>query len=121
MKPELDDSKWHTLSTWNYYERQGFDRYDGAFWYRVRFKAPAFPAGKKVFLRIGALDDEGRIFINGKLVHQRWHLNPDDWQSSFEVEVTEAIQPVKENVIAVHGNDEYGVGGIWKPCALYTR
>ena len=121
MKPELDDTKWHALSTWNYYERQGFDRYDGAFWYRVRFKAPASPQGKKVFLRIGALDDEGRIFVNGKLVHQRWHLNPDDWQSSFEVEVTGAIQPGKENVIAVHGNDEYGVGGIWKPCALYTR
>lgn len=121
MKPDFDDSKWHTLSTWNYYERQGFDQYDGAFWYRVRFKAPTFPEGKKVFLRIGALDDEGKIYLNGKLAHQRWHLNPDDWQSSFEVEVTDFLRPGKENVIAVYGNDEYGVGGIWKPCALYTR
>jgi len=121
MQSGFDDSKWHTLSTWNFYEHQGFNQYDGAFWYRVRFDAPAFPEGRKIFLRIGALDDEGQIYVNGRLVHQRWHLNPNDWLSSFEVDVSEVVRPGEENVIAVYGNDEYGVGGIWKPCALYTR
>jgi len=121
MRPGFDDSGWHELSTWNFYERQGFGRFDGGFWYRMRFKCSGFPAGKRIFLRIGALDDEGKIYLNGKLAHQRYHLDPDDWQSSFEIEVTDLILRNAENVIAVYGNDEYGVGGLWKPCGLYTR
>ena len=119
--PDLDDSGWHSLSTWNFYERQGFDRYDGAFCYRVKFKAPTFANGARIFLRIGALDDEGDVYVNGQLVHRRLHLSPDDWQSSFEADVTNAIRPGRDNVVAVCGNDEYGVGGIWKPCGLYAR
>lgn len=120
-QPGFDDTAWPELSTWNWYERQGFDRYDGAFCYRVRFKAPVFPADKKVFLRIGALDDEGDVYVNGKLVHTRWHLNPDDWMTSFEIDVTDVIVPGAENVVAVVGNDENGMGGIWKPSGLYSR
>ena len=48
--------------------------------------APDFPKGRKVMLRIGAVDDEGAVYVNGKLVHTRWHLNPDDWQSSCEID-----------------------------------
>ena len=120
-KPEFDDAAWAGISTWNFYERQGFDWYDGAFCYRVRFKAPDFPKGKPVCLRIGAIDDEGAVYVNGVLVHTRWHLNPLDWMTSFEIDVTAQLRPGAENVVAVVGNDEYGVGGIWKPCALYTR
>lgn len=121
MNPDFDDSTWHQLSTYNFYERQGFPGYNGAFWCRVQFQAPAFPKGKKVFLRIGALDDEGSIYVNGKLVHQRRHIHPADWESSFEMDVTDIIKPDDINVIFVAGNDQAGVGGIWKPCALYTK
>ena len=121
MKPDFDDSMWNALSTYNFYERQGFLSYDGAYWYRVQFKAPVFPKRKRVFLRIGALDDEGKTYINGKLIHQRWHLNPSNWKSSFEMDVTDVIRPGDTNVIVVAGNDQAGVGGIWKPCALYTK
>ena len=120
-EPELDDSGWHSLAVTDYYERQGFGNYNGCFWYRVRFEAPKALAGKKVFLRIGSLDDEGTIFVNGQTVLVRYHLEPDHWQSSFELEITEAIKPGETNVIAVMGNDEYGVGGVWNPCVLYTR
>lgn len=118
-RPEFDDARWVNLSTYNFYEQQGYP-YDGRFWYRVRFKAPEFPAGKKVALVIGSLDDDGDVYLNGRLVHRRLHLEPNDWQTSFEIDVTEALRPGEENVIAVHGNDESGAGGIWKPCALYT-
>lgn len=120
-RPDFNDAAWAQLSTWNFYERQGYDWYDGAFCYRVRFTAPDFPKGKPVYLRIGAIDDEGAVYLNGVLVHTRWHLNPLDWMSSFEIDVTAHLKPNAENVIAVLGNDEYGMGGIWKPCALYTR
>lgn len=119
--PGFDDSDWTPLSVFNFYERQGFDSYDGGYCYRVNFKAPAFPTGKKVFLRIGSLDDEGDVYMNGKLVYRRFHLKAQDWKRSFEIEVTNAIKPGKENNVTIVGNDEYGMGGLWNPCALYTR
>lgn len=120
MKPDFDDRGWVELSTYNFFERQGFPC-DGRFWYRVAFQAPAFPAGKRVFLRIGALDDDGVIYLNGKQVHRRWHLKPNDWQRSFEIDVTNAIQSGKTNHIAIRGNDQAGAGGLWRPCGLYTK
>jgi len=120
MKPGFDDSGWQDLSTYGMYEPQGYP-YDGEFWYRVVFDAPEFPKGKRIILRIGALDDEGWIFLNGKQVHRRYHCEPNDWQSSFEVDVTDAIKPGAANQISIHGDDAYGAGGVWKPCGLYTK
>ena len=121
QKVELDDGQtWQPISTWNFFESQGYQEIGGRFWYRLRVKAPVFPAGKRIFLRIGSLDDGGDIYINGKLAYSRKHVNPDDWQSSFAFEVTAFIVQGKENVIAVRGYDSFGAGGIWRPCALYT-
>ena len=117
----FDDTQWPCISTWNFYERQGFDRYDGAFCYRLTFRAPPFPEAASVLLRIGALDDEGEVYVNGQLVHRRLHLSPDDWQSSFAVDITKQLKRDELNTIAVYGNDEYGVGGVWKPCGLYAE
>lgn len=119
--PEFDDTGWRELSVYNFYERQGFDLYDGSFCYRTRFTAPAYPAGRKVFLRIGSLDDEGKIYLNGQLLHERWHLVARDWKRSFEIDVTAAVRRGQQNTIAIIGNDEYGVGGLWNPCALYMK
>ena len=120
MRPELDDSSWHDLSTYAMFEPQGCP-YDGEFWYRVRFDAPDFPKGKRIILRLGALDDEGTIYLNGKPVFRRYHCAPNDWQSSFEIDVTAAVKPGEPNQITIHGDDAYGAGGLWKPCGLYIR
>lgn len=121
-KPDYDDSKgWQPLSTWDCYENQGYAEVDGRFWYRVAFPAPPFPAGKKIIMRIGSLDDDGDIYINGERAYVRKHIHPDDWQSSFAFEVTALIKPGQTNVIAVRGYDAMGAGGIWRPCALYTE
>jgi hypothetical protein len=117
---DLDDTGWRDLSVYDFYERQGYDRYDGAYCYRVRFTAPVFPQGKRIMLRIGSLDDEGAIYVNGKLAHRRWHLVDQDWKRSFAVDVTDFIRPGAANVICIVGNDEYGVGGLWNPSALYS-
>lgn len=121
MAPEFDDRDWNKLSTWNFFERQGYDFYDGEFWYRLRFDAPEFPEGRRIILRIGALDDGGDIYVNGAQVHRRLHLHPLAWQESFAVDVTDAIRPGEKNTIAIHGHDEFGMGGLWKPTALYTQ
>lgn len=115
-----DKKGWNPISTWNFFERQGYKNVDGRFWYRLKFKAPQFPAGKKIFLRIGSLDDAGDIYINGKLAYSRKFGGNDDWQSSFVFDATKFIIPGKENLIAVRGFDSFGAGGLWRPCALYT-
>lgn len=120
-KVAYDDRAWNGISTWNTFERQGYKGVDGRFWYRTKFQAPDFPKGKTIMLRFGSLDDDGDIYINGKLAHSRHLMMPDDWQTSFAFDVTDLIQPGKENVIAVRGYDGFGAGGVWRPVALYTE
>jgi hypothetical protein len=117
----FDDSKgWQSLSTWNVFEAQGYVDIGGRFWHRLKFKAATFPAGKRIFLRIGSLDDAGDIYLNGQLACSREMKTPDDWKSSFVFEVTPLLKPGDDNVIAIRGYDSCGAGGLWRPCALYT-
>ena len=119
-KSDYKDEDWRTISTWNSFEPQGNRLVDGQFWYRLEFKAPHFPAGKRVFLRIGSLDDEGDIYINGTLAYSRRYVKVDDWKTSFAFDVTDFIKQGEDNVIAIRGNDAAGGGGLWRPVALYT-
>lgn len=118
--PEYDDSQkgWNDVSTWAGIESQGYKRVEGHFCYRLKFKAPKFPAGKKVFLRIGSLDDSGDVYLNGVKVGSQ--PQPRDWDKSFEMDVTKEIKPGAENVLAVYGYDAGGGMGVWRPSALYT-
>lgn len=120
MNPAYDDSRWTTLG-YGFFDEQGFARFEGTFWYRVAFDAPALPAGRRLMLRIGALDDEGAVFVNGRLVHERVHIDGLDWKRSFELDVTGFIKPAQSNVLAIRGRNDYGKGGLWKPCALYLK
>jgi len=120
-KTGFNDQGWRTISTWNGFESQGNKDVDGQFWYRLKFTAPSFPDGKKVFLRIGSLDDDGDIYINGVLAHSRRFVKVDDWKTSFVFDATDFIKSGEDNVIAIRGNDAAGGGGLWRPTALYTN
>ncbi len=121
FKAEYDDSKdWQPLSSWACPSSQGYNsQIGGAYWYRVRFRAPAFPVGKKVFLRIGSLDDTGDVYLNG--VHVGSQPEPRDWDRSFALDVTDAVKRGEDNVLAVRGYDSGGGEGVWRPSALYTE
>ncbi len=120
MQPGFDDARWTSLG-YGFFDDQGFQRYEGTFWYRTAFDAPALPKAERVFMRIGALDDDGRIYVNGRLAHVRVHLHGSDWMRSFEFDVTDFIKPGERNVVAICGRNDYGKGGLWKPVAIYTR
>lgn len=116
----LDDSRgWQFISTWNCFEPQGYAFLNGSFWYRCRFKAPPMPEGKKIILRIGSIDDCGDIYFNGVKVASRRPIS--DWDKSIAADVTKLWRPEGENVIAVHGHDSYGAGGIWRPSVIYAE
>lgn len=116
----FDDSKWPQLM-YGFFDEQGFQRVEGTYWYRNTFQPPAVPAGKRLIMRIGGLDDEGKIFINGKLAHHREGIDGDDWKQSFEFDITEFVKPGAKNTIAIEGRNDYGKGGLHKPVAVYVR
>lgn len=121
---DLPVDGWQQISIWNFIESQGYGHsrlIDGDFWYRLRFKAPAFSVGKRVYLRFGALDDEGTVYINGKLIADQRTVDGHTWKNPFEIDVTNHLRIGAENQITVHGYDAEGGGGIWRPVVLYTR
>ena len=120
MQPTFDDSKWISLGN-NFFDDQGFQRYEGTFWYRTAFDVPAVPSGKRVIMRFGALDDDGKIYLNGELAHERFHVMGNDWMRSFEFDATEFIKSGQKNSVAICGRNDYGKGGLWKPAAIYFR
>ena len=121
FKTDHDDSQgWQPLSSWNFVCSQGYGRQIGGyFWYRVKFNAPAFPADKKVILRIGSLDDTGDVYLNGIKVGSQ--PEPRNWDRSFAMEITEQIKPGSVNDLAIHGYDSGGGEGVWRPSAIYTE
>ena len=120
-KVDYDDSKgWQPLSSWNFPASQGYgSQIGGYFWHRVRFTAPKFPAGRKVLLRIGSLDDTGDVYLNGVKVGTQ--PEPRNWDKSFAMDITAAVKPGEANVLAVHGYDSGGAEGVWRPSAIYTE
>ena len=120
LKGDVSDVKgWQKLSTWNWAESQGLKLIDGYFVYRLKFKAPEFPKNKKVYLRIGSLDDAGDVYLNGVKVGSQ--PSPFNWDKSFEMDVTKALKQGAENTLVVVGYDGGGGLGIWRPSAIYTK
>jgi hypothetical protein len=113
----FDDRTWHDMSVYNFIQNYaGLSTWS---WYRTGFTAPAFAAGKRVLMRIGALDEEGLVFVNGKQVHQRRHLDPMDWTRSFAFDVTDALRPGQANTIAILLENREGAAGLWRGVGLY--
>ncbi len=118
FEPDFDDSKnFQPMSIFDVIENQGYPLIDGHFCYRVKFNAPRFPAGKKIFLRFGGIDDRGKIYVNGILAGE---TKISDWDKACEFDVTQMIRPGQGNQITVLGHDSYGGAGIWRGALLYT-
>jgi len=87
--------------------------YDGVAWYRTRFTPPDLPAGRRIKLLFGAVDEACKVWLNGKPVGEHPYVNPDDWKVPFEFDVTDFL--VKgTNHVTVRVVDNAGMGGIWK-------
>ena len=73
--------------------------YAVSWWYRKQFEAPASYKGKTVWLKFDGINYRANIFLNGKQI-----ANSDDvagaWRT-YEFNVTDAIKPGAENVLAV--------------------
>ncbi|MGD0651919.1 MAG: DUF4982 domain-containing protein, partial [Verrucomicrobiia bacterium] len=107
-KPDLDDSKWATVSTpHTYNDIDSFDElitrggevslYMGLACYRKHFKLPAGAEGCKVFIEFEGMRQAARFFVNGKAVGKY-----ENGVTPCGIDVTDAVFfGDKENVLTV--------------------
>ena len=72
QRTDFDDKTWKktdvAIDTW---AALGLLDYYGSVWYRSRVDIPQIPAGKKVYLWVGATDGKCKVFVNGRHVPYR--------------------------------------------------
>ena len=129
--PEFDDADWRltdvAIDTWS---TIGHHSTMGAMWYRTAYQSPKLPAGKKLYLWIGATDGSAKLFVNGR------HIPYTDTKGvSKEVfsgyctpasfDITEALRPGAANHIAILCErtfiNELGTGGLLAPVVIYQE
>ncbi|MHC4744808.1 MAG: sugar-binding domain-containing protein, partial [Planctomycetota bacterium] len=118
-KPNFNDRDWPKIKIREFWENQGYSPYDGAVWYRLKYKVPSLPEGKKVFLAFGAVSDEASVYINGKLRYASLY-GENTRHKRFFVDVTDLVKSGQECVIAVRVWNVNWCGGIWKNVKLIT-
>jgi|GEM_PF-719931 len=123
--PDVDDDQWIKIKTYSSsFSEQGF-QFVGktALWFRTEFEGPAVNTttdGKGVGLFVGAVEDEVRVFVNGKYIGKgRGFVRP------FTFDLTEHIKPGETNLLALQVIrnsylNENGRGGIIYPCFVFT-
>ncbi len=113
----FDAADWAPIRVPGTFESQipALANYDGVFWYRLRFNVPRGISHEGLKLDLGAIDDESRVWLNGRFLGEITKAtNPDDYWRFPRVY---PLQPgmLNEggvNVLAVRVRDTYQSGGI---------
>src|SRR6202047_2378254 len=73
--------------------------YAVAWWYRKQFAAPAILSGRTVWLNFRGINYRANVWLNGKQIASSNDI-AGAWRT-YELNVTEALKPGRENVLAV--------------------
>lgn len=97
----FDDSRWEVVSLphgleYLPTEASGCINYQGEAWYRKHFTPNEQLKGRKLFLHFEAIMGKSKVYVNGKLLAEHY-----GGYLPVVLDVTEAIQWNKENLIAV--------------------
>lgn len=131
QQPGFNDNAWKqtdvAVDTWY---ALGLAGYYGPTWYRTKVKVPDLPAGKKVYLWVGATDGACKVFINGRLAQ---YVTADGTKTDeangfcepFSFDITGTVQANAENQVAIMATrnflNELGTGGLLGPVTLYCE
>ncbi len=129
-EPSWDDKRWAFISVPSFWEKQGYDGYDGVAWYRKKFKLPENLANKTLVLMLGKIDDIDEVYLNGQLIGSTGHIK----QNPKESELGEYYQKFRgyyipkgllktkgENTLVVRVYDGFVDGGIYEgPVGIIT-
>jgi S-formylglutathione hydrolase FrmB len=116
-EPKLDEFGWVEIKVPSQWEKQGYN-FDGVAWYRKHIKIPGYFKTKKIYLYLGKIDDNDRVYFNGELIgltngwtQERIYFIPND-----------LIKYDSDNVIAVRVEDKGFGGGIYDgPVMIISR
>ncbi len=96
--------------------------YDGVGWYTFRFELPHQLRRKKVFLYLGGVDDNCRVYVNGQLAGEHHSVTPADTDTPFEIQIDQFVDWNAEYQIAtVRVEDKGGRGGVHKETWIVTK
>ncbi len=124
--PRYNDSHWEIIKVPSSWENEGFPGYNGYAWYRISFEIPKKLKGKKLYLKLGRIDDVDTAYLNGNMVGTSGSY-PPAYKTAYQVN---RIYPLEEkiihfgriNVLAVRVYDDHGGGGIVRgDCGIYSR
>jgi hypothetical protein len=130
-RPDFADTTWKTtdcaVDTWS---ALGLHNYMGSVWYRTTVNLPPVPAGKKVYLWLGATDGRVKVFVNGRHVP---FVGPKgekaDTFTGFcqpaSFDITAAAAAGAENQVSLLCTREFlnelGTGGLLSPVLIYRQ
>ncbi len=124
----FNDKEWAPIQLNNYWEKQGYDKYDGFAWYRIHFVLPSTLKDKAVLKDLlevffPGIDDADITYLNGVEIGRTGRLpdDPDGYKSGGRVRERHyiikadhpALQWDKENIIAIRVYDGGGTGGVF--------
>jgi beta-galactosidase len=107
--PGFDDSAWKQVTTpyaWN--EDEAFHKSidalpTGVAWYRKRFRLPAGPSPKKLFLEFEGIRHAGEFYLNGKLIGRH-----ENGVMAFGFDISDkVVASPQENVLAVRIDNDW--------------
>lgn len=117
---EFDDSQWQAATVTAPWQEQSFPNFTGTMWYRRGITVQATGSKQRVLLSFGAADGDAVVYLNGTKVGQ--HLlgaNNAGWNQPFIVDITKALRPGAQNVLAVQVTKKDGNGGLYQGVDLW--
>jgi len=125
--PAHRDADWSVIDVPSWWEREGYDDYDGFAWYRVHFTVDQSLVGKEMILQLGRIDDADEAFLNGRKIGTMGGMPPNAataWNQQRVYNIPPGIV-TRDNLLAVRVYDMLGAGGIvegpigiWTPAAF---
>jgi sialate O-acetylesterase len=114
--PKLDDAKWAVMQLPTTWETAGLPGYDGVVWFRKSINIPTNWAGKKLTLKLGAIDEIDVTYFNGVKVGGMGSLKDrisSYWQEPRNYTIPGHLVKPGKNIITSMVIDVFGAGGLW--------
>jgi hypothetical protein len=114
--PDFDGKDWKPIAVPGEWEKQSpeWANYDGVFWYRLVFDAPATLTAEESALLLGPIDDEDWTYLNDKPIgHIGQDTNPKDyWSAPRAYPLPTGALKAGKNMLAVKVRDLRQAGGL---------
>ena len=117
QREDFTDTDWAPIAVPGAFDKltPGLENYDGVFWYRLRFRVPDNLGRENVVLKLGGIDDESWVWLNGNFLGEvTKQSRPEDyWSFPREYALDgDLLRRDGANVLVVKVRDTYLSGGI---------